>query len=65
MPPLCRLLDLQQTKLKKPEPADGVKDEVKTPGPSPPKKLTTEWERKMKAMPGDLSLMKARYVQKM
>lgn len=60
----CRLLQGQLVKLQKPE-EDGEKKDVKVekaagPGPSPSKKMATEMEKKLKNLPGDTTLLKAR-----
>ena len=62
MPPVCRMLEALKAKKEKPE--DDAKVKVKAEDapitPSPAKRMATELEKKMKTIPGDLSLVKAR-----
>lgn len=56
MPPLCRMLEAPKSKSKTEEKVKAESDVPITPSPS--KKLATELEKKVKNMPGDVSVVK-------
>ena len=64
MAPVCRMLELFRAK-EKPEEEKVVKKEDGPSTPSPAKRMATDMEKKLKNMPGDVSLVKVGiYLQK-
>ena len=55
--PLCGMMESLKSKLKTESPAK--KDDGAAATPSPAKKLATDFEKKLKNIPGDTTLMKA------
>ncbi|CAK9027153.1 Uncharacterized protein SCF082_LOCUS17791 [Durusdinium trenchii] len=62
MAPLCRMLEQQLVKVQKPDEEQkklaAIKDEGSAATPSPMKRLASDFEKKIKALPGDTSLLK-------